>query len=192
MTAIAPPYITAWTGEVGYTIRPSPLVRGQPCLFSKTGTRGQGEPLWGKISEERQRECVVRRLCQVCHRPIRRGPGLSLVPLRPIQLAGQTRGASNEPLVCYACAPVSLRLCPALRRLVSSGVIQVLEVAEYTVALQAIQAVEPPPDEAGRSINEALREAGLSWCVGLADLVPERFRALAGDELAALTASEGT
>lgn len=171
---ITPPYITAWTGEVGYTIRPSPLLRGMPCLFSKTGVRGRGEPVWGKISEERQRECVVRRLCQVCHRPIRRGPGYNLVPLRPIQLAGEVRGASNEPLTCHVCAGVSMKACPALRRLVSSGVVQVLEVADYIVAPQLLGPVCPPSDEPGR--------------LGLADLVPTRFRRLDDAEVAALTA----
>lgn len=185
---ITPPYITAWTGEVGYSVRPSPLLRGMHCLFRKTGARGQGEPVWGKISEERQRECVVRRLCQVCHRPIRRGPGLSLVPLRPIELAGQVRMASNEPLVCYACASVSLKACPALRRLVAAGEHHVLEVAAYVVAPQIIGPVHPPPDTTSWMINEALKAADLAWCVGFADLIPEKFRHLGADEVAVLTA----
>lgn len=163
-----PPYITAWTGEVGYQIRHAPIVGG-PALFARTGARGDGSPIWGRISEERQRECAVRRLCQVCHRPFKlyREPGYSLVPLRDVCGAPST----HEPLCCKACLPVTLKACPALRRMVAAGGLTPIAVTGYELAVQQVQAVHPAPDAAGLEINLALAEAGLSCAAGFVQLL---------------------
>ncbi len=56
-----PPHITAWSGEVGYVIRPDPLVGNRPAVFAASGKPGDGAPVWGRISEERQRRAVALR-----------------------------------------------------------------------------------------------------------------------------------
>jgi hypothetical protein len=165
---ITPPYVTAWTSEEGYVVRESPLVRG-PALFARRGRRGQGSPIWGKISEERQRECAAGRRCQVCHRPFRlyREPGYSLVPLRQIE----GFPATHEPLCCRVCLPVTLRGCPALRRMVAAGGLTAIAVTEYQLAAQLLGPVVPPPDEAARHINAAIAEAGHRPAVGFLQLL---------------------
>lgn len=180
-----PPYITAWTGEEGYVVRHSSLVRG-PAFFARRGRRGEGAPIWGKISEERQRECAARRRCQVCHRSFRLhlAPGFSLVPLRDI--AGLP--STHEPLCCRACLPVTLQLCPALRRMVADGSLTPIAVTEYELAAQLLGPVYPPPDDVARSINEALVEVDGRPAVGFIKLVivggtpltPEQLFELAG------------
>lgn len=113
-----PPYVTAWSGETGYAVRPSKLLGGTPALFRRDGMPGLGEPEWGIMSEERQRECALRRRCQVCHRPLRlAGHAYNLVPTRPILGMPST----NEPLTCSACVPSVLRYCPGVRRHIDDG-----------------------------------------------------------------------
>jgi hypothetical protein len=182
---IVPPYVTAWTGEEGYIVRHSPLVRG-PALFSRQGRRGEGSPIWGKISEERQRECAAGRRCQVCHRPFRlhQAPGYSLVPLRQIE----GHPATHEPLCCRGCLPVTLRGCPALRRMVAAGGLTAIAVTEYKLAAQLLGPVYPPPDAVARDINAAIAEAGHQPAVGFIQLLlvkgdpltPEQVFELAG------------
>ena len=167
MTTV-PPYITAWTGEVGYRVRHAPIVGG-PALFAATGARGEGSPIWGRISEERQRECAARRLCQVCHRPFRLHvePGFSLVPLRDVCGVPST----HEPLCCRACLPGTLKLCPALCRMVAAGGLTPIAVTGYDLAVQQVGAVYPAPDDPGAQINAALELAGVDSAAGFVQLL---------------------
>ena len=181
---VTPPYITAWTGEVGYVVRPAPILQGLPALFARTGWRGRGDPIWGKISEERQRECALRRLCQVCHRPLR-APGYSLVPLRVLAVS-RGRGATHEPLTCAACLPTVLRSCPAIRRMAAGehkDPLVGLRVSHYEVALQAIGPVYPPPDETSALLNVAMAEAGASAACAFAELIMVDFQEVAVADL---------
>lgn len=184
---IEPPYITAWTGELGYVVRPAPILRGTMALFARTGWRGRGVPIWGKISEERQRECALRRLCQVCHRPIRlTDVGYSLVPLKVLRWAGSSHGATHEPLTCSTCLPKVLRSCPAIRRMAADehkDPLVALAVRRYGIAVQMIGPLYPPPDAASTDINGALAEAGCTAAASFAELVMEDFDEMAPAKL---------
>jgi hypothetical protein len=68
---------------------------------------------------QRQRECVVRGLCQVCARPIAwpdRRLALSSVSVETIDLQGRTVPVVTEPWLCPDCADFAVHTCPALIR----------------------------------------------------------------------------
>lgn len=175
-----PPYITAWSGECGYVVRHSPLI-GMPAIFSASGRAGSGTPVWGKYSEERQRECVVRRRCQVCHRPLRLHgePAFNLVAVREVL----DRPSTTEPLTCRACVGVVLRTCPGVRRQIELGVAGLAAVRDYSVAVTFVQAVEGP--EGNVELNEALRNWKGRPPVGTCEVLLTNFVPLDAPELLA-------
>lgn len=178
-----PPYITAWTGERGYVVRHSRLI-DMPALFAAQGRAGDGQPQWGKYSEERQRECVVRRRCQVCHRPLRLAdePAFNLVALR--EVLGRT--SVTEPLTCRACVPAVLRGCPGVRQQLELGVATPLAVRAYDVAVTFVQVVDGL--EGNPELNAALR----AWVgpppVGTCEVMPTDFEVLDRETLGGLAA----
>ena len=165
-----PPYITAWTGEGGHVVRPEPLLAGRPALFERHGAAGGGAPLWGRISEARQRECVVRRLCQICARPIKHR-GFALVLTHEETLEGLVL---TEPLVCSGCLLMALR-CPVVRDAIATDGVVALDVAEYEVGAVIYQ-LQAPESDNDRSVNAALLEAGVVEAIGLVQII------LTGDE----------
>lgn len=115
------PYINCWTPELdeyAWTIRPDPTVNMQPAFFTSDGA-GVGEPDFTKQCLQRQRECAVHGLCQVCRRKISRGRYLVLtdisVDVVEIDDVG-TCPVVTEPWLCRRCLPYVLRACPGLRR----------------------------------------------------------------------------
>lgn len=68
---------------------------------------------------QRQRECVIRGLCQVCARAVAwpdRRLVLSNVSVEMVELDGQHVPVVTEPWLCPDCADFSLHTCPALIR----------------------------------------------------------------------------
>lgn len=176
MTAVAPPYVTAWTGETGYVVRPLPWMRTMGGLYAREGQRGQGEPRWGVLSEERQRECVVERRCQVCRGKLRDGIGVNMVTPLELRLLG--RPTMTEPLTCIACAKQALVRCPSVREQVSQGSALLAIVTSSTMALQVIGLDHPDPD-----VVDALDEAGVSLAVAMCYLVLLDWREVTVDEV---------
>jgi hypothetical protein len=76
------PYVAAWSSEARIIVRPDPLLSGAPGLF-RDGRRGEGRPLFGKMSEARVRRVVREQRCQVCAQV--------LSPLEQAVMAGRAR-----------------------------------------------------------------------------------------------------
>jgi hypothetical protein len=76
-------------------------------------------PNFLKQSPQRQRECMVAGLCQVCGREVpwsRRNIVLSGVSVEFVQVAGGRRAVVFEPWLDDRCAEIATRWCPALIR----------------------------------------------------------------------------
>lgn len=156
-----PPYVTAWSGEVGYAIRPSRMLDGRPAIFRATGRAGDGQPEWGIMSEERQRECVLRRKCQVCHRPLRPRAAFNLVQPRDIGLGVP---ATDEPPTCDRCVPTVLRLCPGVRRQLDAGVALLARVLDYGIAITPVQRAEGGNDDLNQALDGWRGEPPIGMC----------------------------
>jgi hypothetical protein len=78
---------------------------------------GRGRPQFAVIHSLRQRRAMRRLLCQVCGQPADRNPDgvLWLLPDYYRRHDGPENYDITEPPICLACAPVAIRLCPALR-----------------------------------------------------------------------------
>lgn len=79
------------------------------------------EPDFYSQNMQRQRECVVRGLCQVCGRPVpwrQRRLVISTVSTRTLQSPGPYKGWTvvSEPWLHERCALFAMRYCPALLR----------------------------------------------------------------------------
>jgi hypothetical protein len=140
------PYVAAWSSEEPAEVRPEPLVEGRPAIFS-SGAHGDGRPVLGKLHEGRQRECVVRRLCQVCRTPIPHG-GIAMGSHEWTSWKGRRVPLYTEPPACLACAALALSHCPGLRRAQASGAFPVYRVRGYELVAQLV----------GRNFAQALQE----------------------------------
>ncbi|HEX5408059.1 MAG TPA: hypothetical protein VFX16_37830 [Pseudonocardiaceae bacterium] len=127
------PYVAIWTGE--QTIATTVMRYGQGIaytdeiptdrdhdgvLWTRSSSRpGQGRPVFTQLHPLRQRRAMRRLLCQVCAGPADyndRGH-LWLLTDRRQDWSDWPEGAANPyPPVCLACARLSVRLCPPLRR----------------------------------------------------------------------------
>lgn len=68
---------------------------------------------------QRQRECVVSGMCQVCARPVAwpdRRLVLSSVSIETVDVDGHPVPVVTEPWLCPDCADFALHTCPALIR----------------------------------------------------------------------------
>lgn len=148
-----PPFITAWSDEQGYVVRQDPLVM-QPALFSQRGERGCGAPIWGRISEERQRFCAVLRRCQVCSALLPNGVGFSLVPCQALD--GHL--ATTEPLCCQRCLGAVVGGCPALQRMRLEQALMPFLVTRYRIALT--MATPNTNNDADPEILQAMTTSG--------------------------------
>jgi len=178
---VKPPHVTAWSGEVGYVVRPDPIIGGRPAVFAASGKPGDGAPVWGRISEERQRRSCVLRHCQVCDAMVV-GYGYALVLTHEETLDGLVL---TEPMVCRPCLPMALR-CPAVRDAISTDGLIALQVGHYEIGFQILGTTPAPESEADRLLNAALAAAGLRRCVGFCTLVGLKARRLNLADLAKL------
>lgn len=116
------PYINCWGDEVdehAWRIDTDPNVR-EPVFFTG-GTRGEGDAFLAKQCLQRQRECVIKELCQVCRRRLTHkwlfvwSASTAKVEL---EVAGTTVEvpAVSEPFMCTKCVPYVLSICPGVRR----------------------------------------------------------------------------
>lgn len=132
-TAIAP-YITSWSNEP--SLSPPVLARlglgvyyadelltdrdSHGVLWQRAGMQhGVGRPEFGRVHPLRQRRAMRKLLCQVCAEPADRNIDGVLWLLRDYRddWACWPEGMGCvEPPVCASCIPISMRLCPALRR----------------------------------------------------------------------------
>lgn len=128
------PYIAAWSGEKTL----SPLVErrevdGGPCLAYRDETpydrdmwgalwvrqaigRGKGRPNFAEVHALRQRQAMIRLLCQVCGTDIlAQSPERQLFVLKDTGRPVTEGETTTAPPLCLPCARVSVRDCPHLR-----------------------------------------------------------------------------
>jgi hypothetical protein len=118
----APPFVVLERRGVGIAYADESLVDRDKhgVLWSRMSYRpGVGRPLFGRVHPLRQRRAMRRLLCQVCAGPAdQNGEGV-LWLMRDFREAwpGWPNGmGETEPPVCRACARLSLRLCPSMRK----------------------------------------------------------------------------
>lgn len=148
------PYATAWSSEILGAIRTDPLIR-RPALFAK-GRPGRGQPVWGALSFDRQRECVMRDLCGVCGYPM----GDRFLPTTVFNGRDQAGNLiSNEPPCCAPCIVFSLAKCPGLAK---HPDYKLLRLGNYDRVLQIIDPGVAPLREIGQFPDQPEERARLS------------------------------
>lgn len=131
---VVAPYVTAWSEEqeppcvlvekpgagIGYADETLADRDSNGVLWFRAPYRpGIGRPVFGKVHSLRQRRTMRKLLCQVCAGPADHTDDGVLWLLKDHrgdwpnwpEMMGVT-----EPPVCVACARLSVRLCPALRK----------------------------------------------------------------------------
>lgn len=139
------PYIAAWT----YERVPLPRLTVVSGALAMRGERraagvlwkpwknrpGVGEPEYADVHGPRQRECMMRRLCQVCARPVTANDlGFPwLIEYDPEGPAGWPEAeVTTHPPTCEACQPVaSVQCTPNRGRFVSLRVGRILTDGVY-------------------------------------------------------------
>jgi hypothetical protein len=112
------PYVNAWGADDAsrYTVQWDPHVQ-LPAVF----VADHGDvPDFTRQNPQRERECMVRGLCQVCARPVpwsrRLVPVSGGVSVEFIDLGGTRLPVVMEPWLDERCAMIAQRWCPALIR----------------------------------------------------------------------------
>lgn len=126
------PYINQW-GPAEQTFRVSlrhdPHVDDVAVFYDEDPA---GDPDFTRQSMQRQREIMVRGLCQVCAREVPwpdRKIAISPVTMHVIQWRGLDVAVLHEPWLCPDCADYATRHCPALIRRRRDEQLTVLDVA---------------------------------------------------------------
>jgi hypothetical protein len=126
------PYIATWTEERKPPVRIVTHAWGGIAFADESaGDRDSDGVLWARITAQpshgrpqfavihslRQRRAMRRLLCQVCAQPADRNQDgvLWLLPDYYRRHDGPENYDVTEPPICLACAPIAIRLCPALR-----------------------------------------------------------------------------
>lgn len=100
------PYVAEWSGEDSIVL-PPPIHHIFGMTVVTTGKPGDGYPQLGQMEPSRQRECMVTKHCQVCHRDLRN---------KTIFMAGGSVENMwfTEPPVCLQCMVFAVQVCPGL------------------------------------------------------------------------------
>ncbi len=112
------PWSVAWSGEMGFSLRPSTDFPGMTELVQAQNP-GAGRPLFAVNHVTRNRAGPFRHLCHVCGEPTKSWDRW----LFPVQTGGMVtladgsqRYGGNVPPVHKACAERAQRQCPHLSR----------------------------------------------------------------------------
>lgn len=161
------PYAASWSSErQDAEVRYEPLVGGL-ALF-QGGRQGEGVPDLGKLHSGRQRECVARLLCQVCHRPLK-GKGIMVPDATERHVTGHGKAVLvTEPLVCPPCFLVAKRHCVGMRRMIEDGTFQTALVWRYQMIVQMLDPKHPdyadiPGNDGATPFAGYLRYAPTGW-----------------------------
>ena len=133
--ALRVPYITAYEDEIvpcdlafvpdreatdglrlSYTDA-VPQDRMLGVLWARQGLGRLGKPQWKLVNTIRQRNAMLRLLCQVCGQPAAGADGrVPWVLADDPDDTAKSKGYTNAPPTCAACIPEALVACPRLRR----------------------------------------------------------------------------
>ena len=109
----AVPWITTWSDEHRYEVRPCRWAGGRPAVWQPHNP-GSGTPLFKVRHMVRARQAIARQLCGVCGRFVTEGDRW-IVPIGAIVIVnGAEACALQEPFVHTRCMAHALELCPAL------------------------------------------------------------------------------
>lgn len=148
------PYINLWGEQstTNSTVRYDRYVHGDALFVADEGDT----PNFLKQSPQRQRECMVAGLCQVCHRPVpwsRRNLVVSDVSVEVIKFQGRELEVVTEPWLDDRCAYIATALCPALIRRTREDRMALVRVTSQrdVVAVTSTGWIEGPLEEQTRA-----------------------------------------
>lgn len=126
------PWTVSWSAEndAGIFIAPCQYA-GNRQAFCQIQSR-EGKPAFALPHAIRQRQAIVRCLCDLCGRSIRNNTKVSLSHARPRDNA-VTPGdiLQSEPLLHRECAKISMEFCPSLKRDIAAGTLHVRQVTRW-------------------------------------------------------------
>lgn len=127
------PYVTAYDGEdVTYQLALAPSLEATDgirlsyadpvetdwlygVLWHRHGMTRSGRPQWKLVNTNRQRNCMLRTLCQVCGQSAVEEDRIWWVMAEKPDQSAQGEVFTNTPPTCRACIPLARALCPRLR-----------------------------------------------------------------------------
>jgi hypothetical protein len=158
--AVVVPWTAAWTSEAS---RDRAFIRterfeGIPLRFLCEGvdTLGVGKPLFKMLHNDRCRDVLHRRVCQICRTPL---------PAAPICVnQGEREGIYpliNDGLpMCAPCAALALAQCPGLQAAEAAGRLRIWEASAWRHA-PVLRATVPRARGGNPHVNDLLlREFG--------------------------------
>jgi hypothetical protein len=124
------PYTVLWSSEDPQFIGVDPVCPSMPATCNSSSP-GEGRPMFGTPHMQRQREAVVRGLCDICGKTLKGRTKVSLSHARVRTGADGLCVMQVEPLLHKECATVALKHCPSLRRDIRNGTLNVRMVTRY-------------------------------------------------------------
>jgi hypothetical protein len=154
------PYINLWGDEdvSRMSIEHDPHV-GRAAVFVDDSE--QAEPDFFRQNMQRQRECMVAGLCQVCARPVpwsRRFLVLSNISVQHIVLNRQPVVAFTEPWLDERCATFAIERCPGLIRRQRAADISLVSVTSKRQCVLTISTgtVDGPLEELSKDVQPVM------------------------------------
>lgn len=153
------PYINRW-GKVENTdlmsLKYDPNVREQAVFYDDSG---EAEPDFTRQNFQRQRECMVRDLCQVCRRSIpKQDRRLVIAPMtvETIEAYGRPHVVIFEPWLDPICADLAVNRCPELIRRTRDEQLTVVPVPTDPVSFVSKGWVEGPLEDRSRQVQPVM------------------------------------
>lgn len=158
------PYVALWSSETYSHVAFDPNAGGHAALFT-AGARGEGEPVWGKMHEPRQRETVAKFRCQVCNCKLKDERAFAMDVPQAMLYEDREIPLLMEPPACMKCIRIALAMCPGNRRRAEAGVLKCYEVMAYKAIGQILQKVEVGGTPAlNRILKTGQRVIGMNKC----------------------------
>lgn len=129
--AVAVPWTAAWTSEASrdHCYVRTERLDGRALRFFCDGidSPGTGKPMFATLHNERSREVVHRRLCQICRHPLPAGP----VCMNQGEREGIFPLINDGLPMCKPCAALAIVQCPGLHRAAAAGKLRIWQAWEW-------------------------------------------------------------
>jgi hypothetical protein len=134
------PFTASWSSEERFFVAPCRWADRRPAICQPSSP-GEGKPLFGKPHAVRQRQAIADGLCDLCARPLATRTKVSLSHAKVYGHGAEGPAILQvEPLLDRACAAISLRHCPSLRRDVRDGSVMIRQVTRHRVQVALMSA----------------------------------------------------